>query len=446
MLGDTGTTTGRKTTLSTGRGSGIKTGPAATDPNSRQAANKSAIVIDTPAGFADISRLLGGLGFNILAPEDVDRPVTCSLALINPECDPELEKSLQLSARCKVLLTTNETGFAFKIRAVKNGVQGMLPRPLNAVDVIACLEEERKSDVAEARVLIIDDDDLTASVYAMALEECALRVSVLSNPLQAEAAISEFRPDLVIMDIDMPEANGLDVARAIRLDPRHTSLPILFLSSISRKDIQDEARAIGGDDFIRKPVDIGYLAKLVRMRAARAVELRQIMARDGLTGLLNHVSFKEKLAAELKRTERSGDDFSVALLDLDHFKSINDRHGHQVGDSVIQTFATHLKSSLRTVDAVGRYGGEEFAVILLGADPDQAEVTMDRIRQEFEQIAFSAGDKTFHVTFSCGLAGSVEAGSSEALLTLADTALYEAKAGGRNRIYKSRSRRRAASE
>jgi len=408
--------------------------------------NKSAIVLDTPAEFSKSSKLLGELGFNVLGLEDVERAVSCTVALINPECDPGLAMCRKLSNSCRVLLATNESGFEYKIKAVRNGAQGLLPRPLKAVDLIACLEESRKSDVAEARILIVDDDDLTASVYAMAFEECALRVAVLSNPLQAENAIAEFRPDLVIMDIDMPEANGLDVARALRLDPRHTSLPILFLSSMGQKEVQDEARAIGGDDFIRKPVDIGYLTKLVRMRAARSVELRQIMVRDGLTGLLNHVSFKEKLAAELKRTERTGNVFSVALLDLDHFKSINDCHGHQVGDSVLQTFATLLKSALRTIDVLGRYGGEEFAVVLIGADPDQAEATMDRIRREFERIAFPAGSENFHVTFSCGIAGSASADSSEALLTLADAALYDAKAGGRNRIQRHTSRQQAVSE
>ncbi|WP_269585280.1 GGDEF domain-containing protein [Roseibium sp. Sym1] len=409
-------------------------------------ANRTVVVLDTAEEYLKISRLLGGLGFNVVALKECEHPADCTVALVNPECDPDLEACRALSASCKVLLTTNEREFGFKIRAVHNGAQGLLSRPLMAVDVFSSLEETRESDVADARILIIDDDELTASVYAMALEECALRVAVIANPLQAEAAIAEFRPDLVIMDIDMPEANGLDVAKAIRLDPAHTSLPILFLSSINRKDVQEEARAVGGDDFIRKPVDIGYLVKLVRMRAARAVELRQIMVRDGLTGLLNHVSFKEKLTSELNRSARTRDPFTVALLDLDHFKSVNDSHGHQAGDSVIQTFATLLKSSLRNIDVIGRYGGEEFAVLLLGADPAQAETTMDRIREEFERIEFAAGEETFHVTFSCGLAGSGEATGGEALLTLADTALYEAKAGGRNRIRRHAARRKAVSE
>jgi diguanylate cyclase (GGDEF)-like protein len=408
--------------------------------------NKTIAVLDTEEGFARTSQFLGGLGFNVIALDDFEKAREWAVALINPECDPELDTCAALSRVCKVLLTTNQRDFLFKIRAVHNGARGLLSSPLNAVEVFASLDETRQSDMPEARVLIVDDDELTASVYAMALEECSLRVGVISNPLQAEAAIADFRPDLVIMDIEMPEANGLDVARAIRLDPNYTSLPILFLSSVSRKEVQQEAREVGGDDFIKKPVDVGYLVKMVRMRAARAVELRQIMVRDGLTGLYNHVTFKEALNAEYNRSARAHSVFTVALIDLDLFKSVNDTYGHQTGDTVIQTFATLLKSSLRNIDIIGRYGGEEFAVILLDATPDQAETTIDRIRREFERIEFTAGDEVFHVTFSCGLAGSEDERGGESLLTLADAALYEAKAGGRNCIRKHQPRWRSQAE
>jgi diguanylate cyclase (GGDEF)-like protein len=396
--------------------------------------NKSIVLVETKENFAQTSRLLGDLGFNVETPETCQNPSLCPLALVNPEADPGLDACLSLSAHCKVMLVTNNRDFQFKIEAVHKGATGLMSFPLNAVEVLSSLEEDQKDNAHKARILIIDDDELTSSVYALALEECGLRVIVLSNPLQAEKAISEFRPDLILLDIDMPQANGLDVARAIRLDPQYTSLPILFLSSVSDKLVQDQARQVGGDDFIKKPVDIGYLVKMVRMRAERSIELRQIMVRDGLTGLLNHVSFKEKLAAELQRSARSNKAFAVALLDLDHFKTINDCYGHQVGDTVIQTFASHLKCSLRNIDVVGRYGGEEFAVILLDADVQQACRIFDRIRAEFESIEFHGGEKSFGVTFSCGVVGSIADCGSEALLTLADLALYEAKASGRNQV------------
>lgn len=393
---------------------------------------KTVLVVDTDAGFAETRQFLGGLGFDVLPYQGHVSPEVCTIALINPEVDPDLKICKLLSEQCKVLLTTNKRDFQFKIEAVRMGAKGLLSYPLDAVEVFSSLEDTRKTDLADARVLLIDDDELTASVYAMALEECGLRVAVLVNPLHAEAAIREFRPDLMIMDIDMPQASGLDVARAIRLDPANISLPILFLSAINKKDLQQQAREIGGDDFIKKPVDIGYLVKMVRMRASRAVELRQIMDRDGLTGLINHVSFKERLAAELNRSNRTNADFTVALLDLDHFKAINDTYGHQTGDQVIQTFATQLKSSLRNVDIIGRYGGEEFAIILLDALPEQAEKTINRIRREFERVEFSHKNTAFNVTFSCGLSGRQDAGSCEELLALADAALYDAKRAGRN--------------
>ena len=138
------------------------------------------------------------------------------------------------------------------------------------------------------------------------------------------------------------------------------------------------------------------------------------------------------MAAECDRSTRKPADFTVALLDLDHFKSINDTYGHQAGDTVIQTFATHLKCSLRTVDVIARYGGEEFAIILLGTGIEMAEKTIDRIRGEFERVQFTQGQETFHVTFSCGLAEWNESRNAEDLLAQSDSALYEAKANGRN--------------
>ncbi len=414
------------------------TGSATSRPIEIQTGNflssRSVIVRDTVERLEDTRQFLTDLGLSVVLPSECLSPQDCVAALINPDADPNYELCQSLSAQCRVLLLSNNRDFPFKIEAVHHGASGLLSLPLNAVEILSNLEVTQRSSVPDARVLIIDDDVLTSSVYALALEECGLRVAVLENPLQVEKAINEFSPDLLILDIDMPEANGLDVAKAIRLDPQYTSLPILFLSSVANKELQDQARNVGGDDFIKKPVDIGYLVKMVRMRAERAVDLRRIMVRDSLTGLLNHISFKEKLVAELNRSARTGDIFSVALLDLDNFKSINDTYGHQVGDTVIQTFATHLKYSLRNIDIVGRYGGEEFAVVLLNADRQQAARILNRIRADFQRIEFQAGDAKFHVTFSGGVAGSEDERGGEALLTLADRVLYEAKANGRNRV------------
>ncbi|WP_133192750.1 diguanylate cyclase [Labrenzia sp. 011] len=400
------------------------------------APDRKVVVLDSDENLEHITHILKEFGLVAVPYTESFPPETAIVALINPEKDPHLEICKSLSTGCKVLLTTGERAFEFKIKAVHMGASGLLSLPVNAVEVLSNLEDTRKSEMPDARVLIIDDDELTASVYALALEECGLRVAVIDDPLRAEATIEDFRPDLVIMDIDMPQANGIDVAQAIRLDPAHTSLPILFLSSIYQKDIQDLARKIGGDDFIKKPVDVGYLVKMVRMRAVRAVELRQIIVRDGLTGLLNHVAFKERLTGELNRSKRTMSTFTVALIDLDHFKTVNDTYGHQIGDTVIQSFATLLKNSFRNIDIIARYGGEEFAIILVDATPEQSEKIIDRIRSAFERIEFNASGRKFNVTFSCGLAGSEDNTSEEGLLTEADIALYQAKSYGRNCVRK----------
>jgi diguanylate cyclase (GGDEF)-like protein len=173
----------------------------------------------------------------------------------------------------------------------------------------------------------------------------------------------------------------------------------------------------------------------VRARAERARALRSLLVRDSLTGLLTHTRTKERLSAELERARRYGGALAFAMVDIDHFKQVNDQHGHQVGDRVIKSLSRLLTERLRRSDIVGRYGGEEFAVIMTEASAEQAREVMDQVRQAFQQIAFTArrGD-SFHCAFSCGVAQFPGFDDVDSLTHAADDAMYEAKRGGRNRV------------
>ncbi len=153
-----------------------------------------------------------------------------------------------------------------------------------------------------------------------------------------------------------------------------------------------------------------------------------------MTGLFNHATTKQMLETELERSRRSGSPLSFALLDIDHFKSVNDAHGHGVGDVVIKTLARILTSRLRRIDVVGRLGGEEFGVILGGTPAARAIEVMENVRVTFENTSQRAGDSEFKVTLSCGIAEFPAFDSGPALSEAADQALYEAKNGGRNRV------------
>jgi diguanylate cyclase (GGDEF)-like protein len=208
--------------------------------------------------------------------------------------------------------------------------------------------------------------------------------------------------------------------------------------------------ALGGDDYLHKPVDGLHLATLVRARALRARALRQKIITDGLTGLLNHMALITEAQHHCALARRLKRPLSVAVIDLDHFKSVNDTYGHQAGDNVLRGLSRMLRQRLRRSDVIGRMGGEEFAIVMPDTSPQQAVQVIEAMRQAFSQLEYAAGGKAFQVTFSAGVAGTRPCGiecpkngsGSEAvicddvaaLVRRADEALYEAKHHGRNRI------------
>jgi diguanylate cyclase (GGDEF)-like protein len=261
-----------------------------------------------------------------------------------------------------------------------------------------------------------------------------MHVTVIAQPDAAFATLSAAQYDLVLMDVQMPTVDGLELARVIRQTRRHLFLPVVFLSAEQNIDRKLAARRVGGDDFITKPVDLDHLVQVVRLRAERARTLRTVMERDGLTGLLNHSRFKDRLVRELERGDRTQRQLSLVLVDLDHFKNVNDSFGHLVGDRVIRALARTLVTGLRKSDVIGRYGGEEFIILLPDTSPAGAVSAVEKIRHRFEALQFDADQRPFSVTLSAGVAGNGRRMAVEALINAADRALYKAKRNGRNRI------------
>jgi diguanylate cyclase (GGDEF)-like protein len=212
------------------------------------------------------------------------------------------------------------------------------------------------------------------------------------------------------------------------------SIPIVFLSAESDVGRQREAMSLGGDEFLHKPIEPEHLISAVRSRVIRYRALRALMVRDSLTGLLNHTSYKERLRAEVSRAKRQNKRLSVAIIDIDHFKNVNDTYGHPAGDRVIKNLSRLLKQRLRGADVIGRYGGEEFALALPDTPIEIAVNVINGLRVSFAAIEQHAGNAIFHNTFSAGvtqLPGLMEA---EALIKAADVALYASKHSGRNQV------------
>lgn len=194
------------------------------------------------------------------------------------------------------------------------------------------------------------------------------------------------------------------------------------------------ALQLGSDQLIRETVELEYLTQVILARVNRFRRLRSLMAFDGLTRLYNHTHFKSQLSAQLAQAERQGAPLSLAMLDIDHFKQINDHWGHPFGDRVLRGLAQLLKRRMRRSDVIGRYGGDEFAVLMPDTDMEGARVVLEQLRELTAEMRYELGEADVRVTVSCGIATTPPYVTEAALTGRADQALYEAKRAGRDQI------------
>ncbi|MBI5846987.1 MAG: diguanylate cyclase [Nitrospirae bacterium] len=332
-----------------------------------------------------------------------------------------------------VVFLSDRVDFNSRLEAVRAGGTAFFVKPMDVghlVDILDALTTRRPRH--PFRILIVDDDPLLADFHATVLLQAGMKAAVVTEPEQALESMIDFRPELILMDVYMPGCSGMELARLIRQDETYIDIPIVFLSSETDIDRQLAAMGRGGDDFLTKPIQPARLITSVTLRADRYRTLRSFMLYDGLTGLLNHTRTKEQLDVEVSRVFRQKAELSFALIDIDHFKLVNDTYGHPVGDQVLKSLSRLLKQRLRTTDIVGRFGGEEFAVILTDTDGQTAHRILNELREDFAKICHTIKDGSFNVTFSCGIACPEPGMTGTALINEADRALYEAKRAGRN--------------
>ncbi|MDE2387512.1 MAG: diguanylate cyclase [Betaproteobacteria bacterium] len=345
----------------------------------------------------------------------------------------QIQKELVCPVR--VIFISTHDDMAYRLGAVRAGGVAYFTKPINSSELIDQLDLITASQIQDPfRVLIVDDSPTILSYHAAILEQAGMQVKAVAEPMNLLRALNDFNPDLILMDLYMPGCNGVELARIIRQIDGFLSTPIVYLSSENDFNTQAEAMSLCGDDFLVKPIDAAHLVSAVTMRATRARFLRSLMIHDGLTGLLNHTAIKEELAREVIRSSRLNSPLSLAMVDIDFFKKVNDTYGHAAGDRVLKSLARLLKQRLRETDVVGRYGGEEFAVIMNDTDAASAAKVIDEIRTVFSRLLHLSHDKEFSVNFSCGIADLAHFPDAASLSEAADKALYQAKQRGRNKV------------
>jgi len=422
--------------------------PTAT-PNNKSALNKVLILEDDLELNAYLSTQLKYFGFDVQSSSCLTQLKDLYLSfqpdliisdISFPESDlggiQEIEKLIdQLSITVPIMFISAHQDIAYRLAAVRAQGVAYFSKPVNISALVQKVSEFTASIEPEPfRILVLDDDPSLVDLTIFTLQKAGMDAYGITDPLQILEVISTKKPDLILMDVHMPECSGIELAQVIRQTSSLSGIPIIFLSSDANKEVQFKAVVQGGDDFLTKPIDVNKLPILIESRAKRAREMNALMINDGLTGLYNHSYIKEIIDTELERSKRSGIETSVAMLDIDFFKKVNDTYGHMVGDQVLRSLSHFLLKRLRKTDKIGRYGGEEFIVILSDTPLNEALDVMKNILNSFREVVHHAEDVDFHVTFSCGVISTKITTDSNLLTQSMDQALYRAKRAGRNQV------------
>jgi diguanylate cyclase (GGDEF)-like protein len=312
---------------------------------------------------------------------------------------------------------------------------------------------EARSESERARILIVDDHEDNVELLRARLESWGYTTETATNGAEALQKVDDAPPDLILLDVMMPVIDGIEVARRIKGNEELPFIPIIMQTALDSTENKVEGLEAGADDYITKPIDFAELkARLTSMLRIKRLQeelreretelleanerLKHMSQTDGLTGLDNRRHLEDRLREMFEHARRLNEPFSCVMCDLDRFKSVNDTHGHQAGDAVLKQFARILKREVREIDRVGRYGGEEFMLLLPGTVLDAGVTFAERVRKQVESNTFTFGEVSICRTASFGVSAwpHPRISDCDGLMRAADDALYVAKETGRNRV------------
>ncbi len=408
------------------------------------------ILVEDDRAFATmISEQIRHFGYDVHVMSDLEglatvvralNPAAIIMDVVFPNGDlagTEAIAALQRerSTPIPVIYISQRDDFAARLAAVRSGGHAYFAKPVDAGRLINALDRLTGAEESPPlRVLLVDDDADFGQRCAQSLTAAGMQAKAIADPRETLDQLQAFQPDLVVLDMYMPVCSGKELASIIRQQDRYVGLPIIFLSAETNRAQQQSAMSLGADDFLAKPILPADLVAAVTARATRARHIQRFLIRDSLTGLFNHQAIEELLQREFARAERLQQPLAIAIIDIDHFKRVNDTYGHVVGDQVLRSFARLLQQRLRKSDLIGRHGGEEFLVALPNTSLIEARTLIDGIRASFAALRHYGAGQMFSVTFSVGISGYPAHRSQIGAMQAADEALYQAKRAGRNRV------------
>ena len=285
----------------------------------------------------------------------------------------------------------------------------------------------------QQRVLIIDDSPQIHRLVEAWLKSDVLEIACAATGALGHTMAITWQPDLILLDVDMPDMSGFDLCRQLKSDEACCKIPIVFLTGAASPEDRVAGLNLGAVDYITKPFHPAEFQARVRAALRTKYLLDLLQQRAQIDGLRNRSFLDERLLTEQAMIRRHHRPMACVMIDVDHFKAVNDLYGHATGDEVLRGVADVLLQTTRVEDVVARYGGEEFTVLTPGVDAEGAMILAERIRSAIESLSVNRGATILKVTCSLGVAG-YDPGGPIALIPSADAALYAAKANGRNRV------------
>lgn len=339
---------------------------------------------------------------------------------------------------CPIFFTGAEESFQARLNALRSHGGGYFVKPLNTVELTSKIAQLLSNKDAEPeRVLIVGDEPDFTHAHSAPLKQAGILTSVLLEPSKLLSAISSFNPEIILLTLIRDTVTGTELSAILEQIDRWAHTPVLYLCTDATTAVRQQAMLLTNCTLIEKPIDDALLVGLCRARVKKVRQLEASRNQDGLTGLLKHASIKDALQTHWEHVQRHPNThFSVVMLDIDHFKRVNDTYGHAVGDIVIAAVGTLLRQRFRRVDKLGRYGGEEFTLVLVDCIASDAMRMVEELREAFASIQFTANGVEFSCTLSAGVVDNRAYPNDppQTLLERADKALYTAKHNGRNQV------------